>query len=84
MKETQTSETTPEQLLQMLDARIAMSRARASGAGRHRATLLVGGVLFIFIAAGVALVVLAQMTSDLPHGKRPPTAQAVSLNGEKY
>ena len=78
MKESQTAEATPEQLLQMLDARIAMSRARASGASRHRTTLLVGGVLFIFIAAGVALVVLAQMASDIPNGKRPPTAQATS------
>lgn len=74
MKETQTAETTPEQLVQMLDVQIAMNRARASGAGRHRATLLVGGVLFIFIAAGVALVVLAQMAADLSPGERRPTA----------
>jgi hypothetical protein len=84
MNQIETADATPEQLVQMLDTRIAMSRARASGSGRHRATLLVGGVLFIFIVAGVALVVLAQMAADLSHGERPSTAQAATPIAGKF
>lgn len=69
MKEIETAQATPEQLLQMLDARLAMQRAQRDPAGRNRAMLLTGGVLFIVIAAGVALMVLAQMLSDLPHDR---------------
>ena len=78
MKEIQTAQTTPEQLLQMLDTQLAMQRAQRGTGGRHRAMLLAGGVLFIIIAAGVALLVLAQMLSDLPardrHASAPPAA----------
>ena len=70
MKETETARTTPEQLLQMLDTRLAMQRAQRGQPGRNRAMLLVGGLLFIAIAAGVALLVLAQMLADLPQGGR--------------
>ena len=78
MKETETAQTTPEQLLQMLDAQLAMQRAQRGPAGRNRAMLLVGGVLFIVIAAGVALMVLAQMLSDLPqNGQHGATAKSV-------
>lgn len=78
MKEIETAQTTPEQLLQMLDARMAMQRAQRGPGGRHRAMLLAGGVLFIVIAAGVALMVLSQMLADLPqhgrHASAPPAA----------
>ena len=78
MKETATDQATPEHLLKMLDAQMAMQRARRSHAGRNRMMFMVGGVLFIVIGAGVALVVLMQMLSDLPHGERRPAAQTTS------
>ena len=70
MKETGTAQATPEQLLQVLDSQLAMQRVQRGLPGRNRAMLLVGGLLFICIAAGVALLVLAQMLSDLPQGGR--------------
>ena len=76
MKETETAQATPEQLLQMLDAQLAMQRAQRDQPGRNRAMLLVGGVLFIVIAAGVALLVLAQMLADLPHDRHGSQAVA--------
>ena len=78
MKEIETTQATPEQLLQMLDARMALQRAQRGTTGRNRAVLLAGGVLFILIAAGVALMVLSQMLADLPQNGRlspaPPAA----------
>lgn len=65
MKEIATEEPKPEHLLRMLDAELAAQRASNPGPSRNRTMLLVGGVLFIVIAAGVALVVLMQMLSDL-------------------
>lgn len=77
MKEIETAQATPEQLLQMMDAQMAMQRAQRSTTGRNRAMLLAGGVLFIVIAAGVALMVLSQMLADLPqHGRRASTQPA--------
>ncbi len=70
MKEIETAQTTPEQLLRLLDAQMEMQRTQRSSRGRNRAALLAGGVLFILIAAGVALLVLAQMLADLPPGGR--------------
>ena len=55
-----------------------VQRVRHGEAGRNRAMLLVGGTLFIVIAAGIALVVLSQMLSELQHGERQPTAQAAA------
>ena len=75
MKEIETAPTTPEQLLKMLDAQMTARRAERTRSGRNRMMLLVGGVLFIVIAAGVALMVLSQMLSDLQRGERRPTAQ---------
>ena len=78
MKEIETTQATPEQLLQILDARLAMQRAQRGPTGRNRAMLLAGGVLFIIIAAGVALMVLSQMLAELPqngrHASAPPAA----------
>ena len=80
MKEIETAQATPEQLLQMLDARMAMQRAQHGPSGRNRAMLLAGGVLFILIAAGVALMVLSQMLADLPQHGRHASAPAAAGN----
>jgi hypothetical protein len=74
MKETETPQATPEQLLQLLDSQLAMQRAERASAGRNRVAFLIGGVLFIIIGAGIALLILSQMLSDLPH--RPDLSAA--------
>ena len=71
MKETEISQTTPEQLLQMIDAQLAAQRSQRAQAGRNRATILVVGILFIVVAAGAALVVLDQMLMDMKPTNRP-------------
>ncbi len=80
MNETETAGATPEQLLKMLDARMAMQRAQRADAGRNRMAILIGGVLFIVIGAGIAFVVLSQMVSNLQHGDRRPAGQTVAEN----
>ena len=80
MKEIETSKATPEQLLQMLDAQLAMQRVQRGTGGRNRALLLAGGILFILIGAGVALLVLSQMLADLPRDGRRASAQTASGN----
>ena len=80
MNETETAGATPEQLLKMLDARMAMQRAQRAHAGRNRMAILVGGVLFIVVGAGIAFVVLSQMVADLQHGERRPVGQTVAEN----
>jgi len=72
MKEIETSESTPEQLLQMLEAQLAAQRSQRAQSGRNRATILVTGILFIVVAAGAALLVLDQMLVDLRQSDRPP------------
>jgi len=72
MKETESQDATPEQLLQMLDAEMAVHRSQREKSGRNRATVLVAGVLFIVCAAGAALLVLEQMLTDMrPNGRMP-------------
>ena len=83
MKENETAYATPEQLLQMIDTQLAMQRAQRGPGGRNRAMLLAGGVLFIVIGAGVALLVLAQMLADLPPGGLR-TAAAPTAAAEKF
>ena len=80
MKEIETTQGTPEQLLQILDARMAMQRAQRGPAGRNRAMLLAGGVLFIIIAAGVALMVLSQMLAELPQNGRHASSPTAAGN----
>ena len=80
MKEIETTYATPEQLLQMMDAQMAMQRAQRGTTGRNRAMLLAGGVLFILIAAGVALMVLSQMLADLPQNGRRASAPPAAGN----
>ena len=81
MKENETAHATPEQLLQMLDTQLAMQRAQRGPGGRNRAMLLAGGVLFIVIGAGVALLVLAQMLADLPQNGRHAAAAPAAAAG---
>ena len=65
MKETEIEEATPEQLMRMLDGELLSHRSQRTDRGRNRAILLVAGLLFIVIAAGVALLVLDQMLSEM-------------------
>jgi hypothetical protein len=72
MKETESPDATPEQLIKMLDAQMAAQRSQREKSGRNRATMLVAGVLFIVCAAGAALLVLQQMLTDMrPNGRMP-------------
>jgi hypothetical protein len=82
MKETETSESTPEELLKMLDAQLAVQRSQRGNSARNRAIILVGGVLFIVIGAGAALLVLDQMLADMPHPDRPPVPVATTPAGK--
>lgn len=75
LKENETHEATPEQLLQMLDAQLASQRSQKGVARRNRAIILVAGVLFIVVAAGAALMVLSQMLEDYrQNGSAAPAA----------
>ena len=65
MKENETNVSTPEELMRILDAEIAAKRSHRPWTSRNRATILVVGVLFIVIGAGVALLVLDQMLTNL-------------------
>ena len=64
-KEAETEAATPEQLVQILERELAARRSHRPWTSRNRATILVVGVLFIVIGAGVALLVLDQMLADL-------------------
>jgi hypothetical protein len=64
-KEAETQAATPEQLVQILEREFAARRSHRPWTSRNRATILVVGVLFIVIGAGVALLVLDQMLADL-------------------
>ncbi len=74
MKEIETSQPTPEQLLQMLEAQLTAKRSQRTTSSRNRAIILVTGILFIVVAAGAALMVLDQMLVDLRQGDRPRMA----------
>jgi hypothetical protein len=76
MNQTESSEATPEQLFQMLDAQLAAQRSQSGKSSRNRAILLVGGILFIVVAAGASLLVLDQMLMDMRDGTRPAPAPA--------
>ena len=80
MKQTETTQATPEQLLRILDAQLAAQRMQRGTTGRHRTLLLAGGILFILIGAGVALMVLSQMLAELPQHGRSSAASATSGN----
>lgn len=85
MKQIATEESTPAHLLKMLDAELALQRGENARPGRNRTMFLVGGVLFIVIAAGAALFVLMQMLSDLERAPRQASAgPQVQETGGKF
>jgi hypothetical protein len=71
MKETETSSLTPEQLLQVLDSQIAMSRARRKTSAANRMIFLVAGLLVILIGAAAALFLLTYLLEEMPRASRP-------------
>ncbi len=81
MKEIETAPATPEHLMQMLEASLAVQRARSQRSSRNRMMFLVGGVLFIVLGAGGALLVLMQMLSELQPGGRAPREQTTVQEG---
>ena len=76
MNETEINESTPEQLLQMLEAELAVQRSHRAKSSRNRAIFLVAGLLIIVLGAGGALLVLDQMLIDLRQSDRVPAAAA--------
>ena len=65
MKETEIEGATPEQLMRMLDGELLSHRSQQKDRGRNRAIIMVAGLLFIVIGAGVALLVLDQMLAEM-------------------
>jgi hypothetical protein len=82
VKEIETNESTPEQLLQMLDAQLAAQRSQRAQSGRNRATILVTGILCIVVGASAALLVLNQMLVDLRQNDRLPLATPVRADAK--
>ncbi|RYD69892.1 MAG: hypothetical protein EOP84_27615 [Verrucomicrobiaceae bacterium] len=64
MKETDSYDRTPEELLQILDMGIELQRARRKGAQKSRALFLTLGVFFILTGAAVALLVLSHLVNE--------------------
>ena len=70
MNETEINESTPEQLLQILEAQLAFQRSQRAKSSRNRAIFLVAGILMIVLGAGGALLVLNQILLDLRQSDR--------------
>jgi len=76
MKEIEPSSQTPEQLVQFLDAQLAMQRARKKTPERNRTIFLAAALLFIMGAAAAALMVLEEMLANAPReGRQPPSSE---------
>lgn len=78
MKETESPDPTPEQLMQLLEAQMAAQRSHRAKSGRNRAIILVSGVLFIVVAAGAALLILDQMLMDMRENGHPVSTPTVT------
>ena len=66
MNETRIPQPRPEQLVKLLDAQLHMTRGRRTeDTGQRRIVVLVGGLLFIVVACGAALLILQHLLSDL-------------------
>ena len=76
LKETESKEATPEQLLQILDDQLAARRSQRTHASRNRAIILVMGLLFIVVVTVGALLLLDQMLGDLRQNGPPSRTQA--------
>lgn len=76
MKEIESSNATPEQLIQMLDVQMSMQRSQREKSNRNRAIVLVSGILFIVVAAGAALLVLNEMLMEARPNNRMPASGA--------
>jgi hypothetical protein len=74
LKQIESAESTPEELLVFLDTQLAAQRSQRAKPGRNRAIMLVCGVLFIVLGAGIALLVLDQMLVDLRQSDRLPVS----------
>ena len=77
MNENQSSESTPDQLLQMLDLQIAMQRGKRRSASKNRAVILAGGLILILGGMAVALLVLQQLLLEVPRSDKPQAAREV-------
>jgi len=82
MKETESPDATPEQLMRMLDLQLAAQRSHRAQSGRNRAILLVGGILFIIVVAGAALLVLNQMLMDIKPDRNAAPSGQFPANGK--
>ena len=82
MKEIQSPDPTPEQLMQLLDAQLAVHRSHRAKSGRNRAIILVSGIVFIVVAAGAALLVLDQMLMNLRENGRPASTPMATSGGK--
>jgi len=85
MNENTNPEVTPDQLLKVLDTKLATMRNKRGTANPYaRVVLLVGGFLLILAGCGAALLILQQMLVDLPRpsGKEPspPMAENAPAN----
>ena len=72
-QQTEPAPPTPEQLLKLLDLQLARERGKRAVKSRNRATILVTGIVFIIVAAGIALVVAQSMLTEMKErGALPP------------
>jgi hypothetical protein len=74
MNENRSAESTPEQLLQVLDMQLSVQRARRQQTSSKRTAWRIFGILFILVGAIAALLILQyamnELTSRDPGGKR--------------
>ena len=67
MNENRISESTPEQLLQVLELQLQMQRAKRRQSARSRTAIRVGGILLILGGALAGLLILQYVLSEFPH-----------------
>jgi hypothetical protein len=82
MKEIESKDATPEQLIQLLDAQMAKHRSQREKSSRNRAIVLVSGILIIVCTAGAAFLVLDQMLMNKRMEDRMP-GSGVARSGGK-
>ena len=70
MKQIETNDATPEELVRILDAQIENHRLQRVKSSRNRAIVLAFGIFIIVFGAGGALLVLDRMLLDFRQGER--------------